>query len=260
MEESEKMSIISFHSSHSFHSFSLAHPLHNIYFTNTFPHPHPMTTSLTQLDDFIRSRGLLTHYFYEQKWNNGELTLEELRKYAKEYFHLAKNVPGVVSRVLKHAERAGRTDLLPSIQENLEEETEHIDLWKRFSKSLGVSEQELEDYEPHELTKEAVEELCALADKSFEDGVSAMYAMELTLPEISQSKKDGLCKHYDLPESNEDAHVYFDEHLNEEEHFAVWRKVDVDPVNAMQTVKASLRAQHKVLDGVCEVCGFCISC
>lgn len=219
-----------------------------------------MTISLTELDEYINSNGLLTHYFYEQKWNNGELTLEELQKYAKEYFHLAKNVPGIVSRVLDNAEKEGRTDLIPSIKENMAEETEHIDLWKRFSKSLGVSEKELEDYEPHKLTKEAVEELKALAEESFEDGVSAMYAMELTLPEISQSKKDGLCKFYDMPESNEDAHVYFDEHLNEEEHFSVWRKVDVDPVRSMQTVKASLRAQHKVLDGVCEMCGFCITC
>lgn len=228
------------------------------YFTYVFSHLPFMTISLTQLDEFIASKGLLTHYFYEQKWNNGELTLEELQKYALEYFHLAKNVPGIVSQILERAEQSGRTDLLPSIQENLEEETEHIELWKRFSKSLGVSQEQLESYEPHELTKEAVNELLELASGSFEDGVTAMYAMELTLPEISQSKKDGLCNHYDL--TSEDAHVYFDEHLNEEEHFSVWRKVEVDPVRSMHITKASLRAQHKVLDGVCEVCGFCISC
>ena len=63
-----------------------------------------------------------------------------------------------------------------------------------------------------------------------------------------------------VDESNEDAHIYFDEHLNEEEHLCVWRKVEVDPVSAMQVAKASLRSQHKVLDGVCEICGFCIAC
>lgn len=217
-----------------------------------------MTTSLTQLDDFIRSNGLLTHYFYEQKWNNGELTNDELALYAKEYFHLAKAVPGIVSRVKERALERGRTDLLSHIDKNIEEETEHIDLWKRFASSLGVSEEELESYEPHALTKEAVADLESLADASFEDGVTAMYAMELTLPEIAQTKKDGLCKHYDL--TSEDAHIYFDEHMNEEEHFSVWRKVEVDPVRAMQVTKSSLRAQHKVLDGVCEVCGFCIAC
>lgn len=216
------------------------------------------TISLTHLDEYIVSKGLLTHYFYEQKWNNGELTKEELALYAKEYFHLAKAVPGIVSRVKDRAVERGMTDLAVEIDHNIEEETEHIDLWKRFAKSLGVSEQDLEDYEPHHLTQEAVTELEELAEGSLEDGVSAMYAMELTLPEIAQSKKDGLCKHYDL--TSEDAHIYFDEHLNEAEHFSVWRKVPVDPVRSMNVVKASLRAQHKVLDGVCEVSGFCISC
>lgn len=216
------------------------------------------TSSIELLDEYIQSNGLLTHYFYEQKWNNGELTKDELALYAKEYFHLAKAVPGIVSRVKDRAIEAGRTDLMDHINENIAEETEHIELWKRFSKSLGVSEEELENYEPHQLTKEAVDELNELAEGSFEDGVTAMYAMELTLPEISQSKKDGLTKHYGL--SSEDAHVYFDEHLNEENHFAVWRKVEVDPARSKQVAQASLRAQHKVLDGVCEVCGFCISC
>lgn len=217
-----------------------------------------MTISLMQLDETIRSRGLLTHYFYEQKWNNGELTKEELQKYALEYFHLAKAVPGIVSRVKDRAIERNMKEILPEIDKNIEEETEHIELWKRFAKSLDVSAEELESYEPHQLTKEAVTELETLAEQSFEDGVTAMYAMELTIPEIAQSKKEGLCKHYDL--TSEDAHIYFDEHLNEEEHFSVWRKIPVDPVRSMQVAKASLRAQHKVLDGVCEVCGFCISC
>ena len=217
-----------------------------------------MTTSLEQLDDFIRSKGLLTHYFYEQKWNNGELSKEERAVYAKEYFHLAKRVPVIVTNVRDRAIARGETALVTEIEKNIVEETEHIELWKRFSLSLGVSEEDLENYNPHELTKEAVNELEELSKGSFEDGVTAMYAMELTLPEISQTKKDGLCKHYDL--NSEDAHVYFDEHLNEEEHFAVWRKVEVDPVRAMTITKASLKAQHKVLDGVCEMCGFCVTC
>ena len=216
------------------------------------------TISLIHLDAYITANGLLTHYFYEQKWNNGELSKEGLALYAKEYFHLAKAVPGIVSRVQKRAEDRGMTELASEIESNVVEEIQHVDLWKRFASSLGVSEEDLELYEPHALTKEAVSELEELAEGSLEDGVTAMYAMELTLPAISKSKKEGLCKHYNL--TSEDAHVYFDEHLNEEEHFAVWRKIQVDPIRAMHITKSSLRSQHKVLDGVCEVSGFCIAC
>ena len=216
-----------------------------------------MTVSLTALDEFIHSKSLLTHYFYAQKWNNGELTKEELAKYAKEYFHLAKRVPGIVSRVRDRAVDRG-SDLVSEIEKNIVEETEHVELWKRFSKILGVSEAELEAYVPSKLTQEAVAELEELAEGSLDDGSSAMYAMELSLPEISQSKKDGLCEYYGL--TSEDAHCYFDEHLKEEEHLAVWRKLEVDPVRGMQVAKKSIAAQHKILDGVCEVCGICITC
>lgn len=211
-----------------------------------------MTSSLTILDQLIHSKSLLTHYFYKQKWNMGELTLEELQIYAKEYFHLAQGVPGVVSRVRDRAlER--NPELVTKIEENINEETEHIELWKRFAKSLGVSEAELIAHVPTQAVKEAVATLNELAEGSFEDGVTAMYAMELALPDIAQSKKDGLCKFYDL--TSEDAHVYFDEHLKEEEHLKVWRAVKVDPVRAREVAEKSLAAQHKVLDGVCEACG-----
>ncbi len=217
-----------------------------------------MTVSLQLFDDYITSHGLLTHYFYKQKWNRGELTHEELAQYAKEYFHLVKAVPGIVARVRDRAEERGMMALSKEIEKNVEEETQHIELWKRFVGSLGVTEKELESYVPHALTEEAVSDLQTLADGDLEDGVTAMYAMELTLPAIAKSKKEGLCTFYGL--KTDGAHAYFDQHLNEEEHFAVWRKIQVDPVRAMQVTKSSLHAQHKLLDGVCEVCGFCISC
>lgn len=216
-----------------------------------------MTISLTQLDPVIRSKSVLTHYFYQQKWNMGELTKSELALYAKEYMHLVERIPGIVERVRDRA-RVSRPDLVPFIEENIAEEKEHIDLWKRFAKSLGVSEEELAHHKPTDMTKKAVSELENLAEGDLQDGVTAMYAMELTLPEVAQTKKEGLCKFYGL--DSKDAHVYFDEHLKEEEHFAVWRKVEVDPVRAMRAAKMSLHMQHMVLDGVCELCGFCISC
>lgn len=214
-------------------------------------------SSLQTFDSLIKDGSLLTHYFYEQKWNNGELTLEELQIYAKEYFHLAKAVPGIVSRVRDRATEK-RPDLIPFIEENMQEETEHIDLWKRFGKSLGLEAEDLESYEPTQATKAAIQKLESLAEESFESGVAAMYAMELEIPAIAETKKDGLCKHYNL--TSEDAHIYFDEHLGEEKHFDVWRKVEIDEAKARPVIEESLAAQHQVLDGVCEACGICMTC
>jgi len=218
-----------------------------------------MNTSISQFDDMIAANSVLTHFFYEQKWNNGELSLEDLQVYAKEYFHLVKAVPDVVECVRKRT-MDRQPELMEFIEENMQEEVEHIELWKRFAKSLGVTEAELEAYHPSAKVQEAVAELKETAEGSFEDAVATMYAMELDIPNVAQSKKDGLCKFYGLNESNEDAHIYFDEHLGEEKHFSVWRKVQIDPAHAEVAMKKSLAAQHKVLDAVCDECGITCPC
>jgi len=213
--------------------------------------------TLATFDDLIAKKSLLTHYFYEKKWNNGELTIPELQKYAKEYFHLVKAVPGMVSRVRDRAlERDPKLAAL--IAKNVAEEEEHIELWKKFSGSLGISEEELEAHQPNAKVVAAVEKLEELAEGSLEDGVTMMYAMERELPAIAKSKKDGLCKHYGI--DSDEAHIYFDEHLNEADHFDVWLNVKVDPERAKDVTEQSLAAQHLLLDGVCDVMGIEMDC
>lgn len=212
--------------------------------------------NLSHLDSLIAEKSLLKHPFYV-KWSKGELTQDDMKIYAKEYFHLAKNVPGIVGRI-KERVPAGNTVMAAHIEKNMIEEQEHVDLWKRFAKSLGIESAELEAYEPTVTVKTAVADLEKLATLSYEDGVVAMYAFECELPKIAETKKDGLCKFYDL--TSEDAHIYFDEHLGEEEHLKVWRNVAVDDEQAKHTASLSLDAQNKVLDGVCEACGIDMMC
>ncbi len=207
--------------------------------------------TLSQLDERIASRSLLQHPFYV-KWSKGELTLDDLRVYAKEYFHLAKSVPGIVSRVRDRALEK-HPEMIPFIEENIVEETEHTELWKRFAMSLNISDEELTVYQPSLKTRHAVQMMEGLAERSFDHGVAAMYAMELELPQIAQTKKDGLCDFYDL--TSIDAHIYFDEHLKEEKHLAVWRMVSIDCSDAEEAAEASLTAQNQVLDAVCDLCG-----
>ena len=45
-----------------------------------------------------------------------------------------KRIPGVVERV---RDRAANKKLQAQINENVVEEQEHVELWKRFAKSLG---------------------------------------------------------------------------------------------------------------------------
>ncbi|MSR87222.1 pyrroloquinoline quinone biosynthesis protein PqqC [Candidatus Peribacteria bacterium] len=213
-----------------------------------------MTISLSTLDPLIASRSLLNHPFY-LKWSKGELTLDDLRIYAKEYFHLVERIPGIVDRVRA---RVRDRDLQMRIGESMREEQEHVELWKRFAKSLGISEVELTAHTPSQKVIDAVQSLEQVAEQGAEEGITAMYAMEAELPKIAETKKNGLCAFYGL--TSEDAQIYFDEHLKEEKHLAVWRSFEVDNDRAQAAASTSLTAQNQVLDAVCEKCGISMRC
>ncbi len=209
---------------------------------------------LSTLDPFIASRSVLRHPFY-LKWSAGELTMDDMRVYAKEYFHLVSRIPGIVAAV------AGRIDdpsLKSQVEQNAAEETEHVELWKRFARSVGVSDQELSDYEPSALARAAVSKLEERAAAGVEEGIVAMYALERELPAIAETKKRGLEEFYGL--TSEDAHIYFDEHLKEEQHLDVWRSFDLRGDDLLDAAGVSLDAQHQVLDAVCQVAGIEYHC
>ncbi len=210
--------------------------------------------NLSQFDSVIASRSLLKHPFYV-KWSKGELTLEDLQVYAKEYFHLVQHIPGIVQRVY---DRVQDPMLRTRIERNIREETEHVALWKRFARSLGINESEIVGYVPSQKVQDAVKALEAVAERTTDEGISAIYALECELAQIAQTKKEGLTAFYNL--TSEDAHIYFDEHLHEEEHLKVWRLFQVDEAVAPAAVDTSLTSQNAVLDAVCEARGISCAC
>lgn len=210
--------------------------------------------TLSSLDPLISDRSLLKHPFY-QKWNKGELTLENLRVYAKEYYWLVQRIPGIVEK----ARNLIADPLIKMrIEQNVQEELSHIDLWIRFAKALKISEAELHDYEPSVQVKLAVRSLEELVSQGEEEAVAAIYALERELPKIAETKMDGLEKFYGL--TSDDARAYFQEHLNEEKHFSVWMSVDVSEERARPAVEASMKAQNQILDAVCDRCGLFHNC
>ncbi len=209
--------------------------------------------TFADLDQQIAKQSLLLHPFYV-KWTKGELTREDLQVYAKEYYHLVARIPGIVERV---AVRAKEDSLRAQIEQNAREEHEHVALWERFAKSLGIQTAELQAHVASDTVQGAVAELETLAEGSFEDGLVAMYALEAELPAIARTKMDGLKEFYGL--TSEDAQIYFEEHLKEEKHLAVWRAAGL-PDGAEVPAARSLAAQNRVLDAVCEEAGIAMAC
>ena len=154
-------------------------------------------TIKSKLDARIQAWALLKHPFY-QAWEAGELPLEALQAYAREYGAFIRLMP-VGWKTLGDAETE-------------QEEIEHIELWQDFASGLGtqIADAELP----------AVKDLVASTEEAFAakaSALGALYAFEAQQPETAKSKLEGLKAHYDLPQKVE---PYFEEHSHNE-HEAV---------------------------------------
>lgn len=211
-----------------------------------------MSRLVSRIDELVQEYSLLKHPFY-QMWTDGKLTQESLAGYSMEYFQLVKAVPGFMTGIIE-AYDSDRSELLA----NQQEEADHIEPWVRFAVSLGVDADRLRDYEGLEKTRRAVSEMSGLMT-TLEGGACAMYAFEKEIPEISQTKLDGLKEFYGI--DGEQATEYFKLHTEADvRHAASWRgmleSMPDSPEN-IESARRSLYAQNLLLDGCYE--SYCAS-
>ena len=179
--------------------------------------------------DAARERwNVLEHPFYT-RWEQGELTHDDLARYAGEYRH------AVVALA-----RAARTAKL-----HADEEAEHIALWDEFAASVGT-----EAVEPLLQTR-----CCASAWSAADDELGAaaiLYAIEAGQPAISETKLRGLVEHYGFSEESP-ALEYFSVHgERDHEHAAEARarlEGSEDP-RLVALAEAALASNWALLDGV----------
>lgn len=208
---------------------------------------HPL---VKRIDELIERRSLLKHPFYVD-WTEGNLPLESIAGYSKEYYQLVKAVPIFVEAIMRYAP----SSMSEEIDSNRKEEEDHIRPWERFAGSLGVLQTELEEYSALKKTRQAVSYLESLMS-SYEEGSTAMYALEQEIPKVSLSKLDGLRKFYDL--TSEDATEYFRLHTEADiRHAALWRGILEKTTkererNLFKIAQRSVAAQHLMLDSCYE--------
>ena len=197
----------------------------------------------------IEEKSLLKHPFY-QTWSDGKLTPEALAGYSKEYYQLVKAVPKFMEPLIKETPEMMKGELYS----NQQEETSHIELWERFAYAMGISYDELINYEGLKKTNQSISELSSTMT-SFESGSAAMYAFEKEIPKISQIKLDGLAEFYGI--TSENATEYFKQHTEADiRHAASWQKIieqssgyDNDIIH---TAKKSISSQNLLLDSCFE--------
>jgi len=208
-----------------------------------------MNLLIKKIDEMIEERSLLKHPFY-QMWSDGKLSQESLAGYSKEYFQLVKAVPKFMTPIIEQAPES----VVKELVYNQQEESEHIQPWIKFAGALGISSQELEQYDGLEKTQQAVSQLDSLMS-DYDGGSCAMYAFEQEIPKISQTKLEGLAEFYGL--TTEDATKYFKLHTEADiRHVAAWRNilesVSADQEKLLQVADKSISAQNLLLDSCYE--------
>ncbi|HUP45405.1 MAG TPA: CADD family putative folate metabolism protein [Thermoanaerobaculia bacterium] len=161
-----------------------------------------MNDVIHELDQEISARRLLDHPFY-QRWTCGELTKEELRDYARQYYHYAAAFPTFLSGM--HAQ----TEDIPTRQlllENLIEEEHgpdnHPELWLRFCESLGLTREEVLAGTANDATRALIDCMRSLSrDGELHEGLAALYAYESQVPGVAAAKIDGLARWYGISDA-----------------------------------------------------------
>ena len=140
---------------------------------------------------------LLKHPFYQVYWNEGKLTREIIKDYAEQYYQHVKAFPRYISATHSICEDIEkRRILLENLQDEETKDGDHPKLWKNFAMSVGASENEIEKVKPYNFTKEMIDNFFVQARKSYAEGLASLYTYERQIPEIAETKIQGLKKYY----------------------------------------------------------------
>jgi len=217
---------------------------------------------LSHLDDCIHRYDLLCHPFYKA-WSAGQLTRDDLREYAEDYYHHVEAFPTYLA---EFGIRLDDGELRRSVLANLADEKgaedafgdperSHAELWLDFSEGMGGSRQ------PRRQPVGAVQELISrfhrvASQGSEEEALAAFYAYESQVPRIAAEKNRGLREVYG---ADEKTRAYFTLHTTADVYHAqVWRKqlakrVAANPQAAKKALASAEGAAHALwtaLDGI----------
>lgn len=226
-----------------------------------------MTTQqfFQELDARIAKYDLLCHPFYKA-WSAGELTRDELREYALDYYQHVNLFP---SYLASFALRLDEGELRRAVLANMcdeqggeptpgHTEESHADMWLDFAEGMGASRTGLGHVivpEIHQL----VDHFFRIAQEGApEEALAAFYAYESQVPRVAHEKDRGLRQWYGADDRTT---RYFTLHATADIYHAnVWReqlgkRVAQNPdtaERALTAAESAAKALWTALDGIEE--------
>jgi pyrroloquinoline-quinone synthase len=224
-----------------------------------------MTTQefFEQLNARIAKHDLLCHPFYKA-WSAGELTREDLREYAMDYYHHVEAFPTYLAEL---GIRLDEGELRRAVLANLYDEkgledgagqtaVEHSELWLDFAEGMGA-EREIYGHSPVPEVAGLMQFFHRVASDGIpEEALAAFYAYESQVPRVAAEKARGLREIYG---ADEKTCGYFSLHTTADVyHSQVWRqqlakRVEAHPETAEKALaagEAAAQALWRALDGI----------
>jgi pyrroloquinoline-quinone synthase len=212
---------------------------------------------LAALEERIARYDLLCHPYYKA-WSAGQLTREDLREYASDYYHHVAAFPTYLSALHSHLDDG---ELRRAVLGNLcEEEIQgraHSELWLDFAEGMGADREAARRREPLPEVQELIAEFRGIArEGSTAEALAAFYAYESQVPRVAKTKAEGLARHYG---ADAKTRGYFELHqFADVEHSHVWREllsaeVAAHPeqaTDALAAAETAAQALWHALDGM----------
>ncbi len=189
-----------------------------------------MTTAefATELDARIAKFDLLCHPFYKA-WSEGQLTRDDLREYALDYYEHVRAFPSYLAELaVRLDEGHTRRAVLANMSEELGHEKgktsgpSHAELWMDFAEGMGARQEYVRPV-LREITELIAHFNDAASLGSVEEALAAFYAYESQVPRIATEKERGLRAWYG---ADDRTCSYFALHRTADVyHSQVWRKL-----------------------------------
>src|SRR5437870_8023910 len=170
-----------------------------------------------ELDARIAKYDLLCHPFYKA-WSAGELSRDDLREYACQYYH---HVAALSTYLAQFAVRLEDGELRQAVLANMADEkglrageTPHVELWLDFAEGMGAS-RDLRRHQPVAEIRDLIAFFHHIASEGTpEEALAAFYSYESQIPRLAREKARGLRDMYAVDEK---ACRYFrsEEHTSE---------------------------------------------
>jgi pyrroloquinoline-quinone synthase len=187
---------------------------------------------------------VLKHPFY-QRWSAGELSAEELARYAGQYRHATEAIARLCDEAAEAAPEAHREELA----RHAAEEEEHVGLWDSFVEAAGGEI----GVEPTPETTECVRTWTS--PKGYLASLARLYAIESGQPEISRIKREGLARFYGINGGKGSEYFQVHEHADvahaKESRILIEEAMDPEDEDAVvEAAGSAFRAYWRLLDGV----------